>query len=72
MRKILALDMDGTLLNSQKEISPKTRSTMVMITVEIPDPASSPNFRTQITVATDVAAMFTMLLPIRMVESSLS
>ena len=28
MRKILALDMDGTLLNSQKEISPKTRSAL--------------------------------------------
>ena len=28
MRKLLALDMDGTLLNSQKKISPKTRAAL--------------------------------------------
>ena len=28
MKKLMALDMDGTLLNSQKEISPKTRSAL--------------------------------------------
>ena len=43
-----------------------------MMTVAIAEPLSLPHRRTQITVATEVAAMLTMLLPTRIVESSFS
>ena len=53
------------------EISPKISTTTVMTTVERVTPASPTN-RTNSTVAMDAAAILTMLLPMRMVESSTS
>ena len=53
------------------EISPKISTTMVMTAVDRDTPAS-PKYCTKITVAKLAEAMFTMLLPMRMVESRVS
>ena len=47
-------------------------TTTVVTAVETLGPASSPSILTKSTVASDALAMFTMLLPIRIVESSVS
>ena len=54
------------------EISPKTRITTVSTTVETAGPLCASSRSTKKRVDTVVAEMFTMLLPIRMVERSLS
>ena len=54
------------------ETSPNTSTTIVMTSVERLDPRSSPRNRTKITVAREVLVIFTILLPIRMVDSRLS
>ena len=53
------------------EISPKISTTTVTTMVDSVAPAS-PKLLTNSAVARDAMAMFTMLLPIRMVDSSLS
>ena len=53
------------------EISPKISTTTVITTVEMVTPLSPRNL-TNTTVAMDAEAMLTMLLPMRMVESSRS
>ena len=52
--------------------SPKIKTTMVMTMVATLGPCSSPNNFTKSKVATDAQAMFTILLPIKMVERRLS
>ena len=54
------------------EISPKISTMTVVTIVESEGPVSSPTQRMNNTVATDAEAMFTILLPIRMVDSNLS
>ena len=54
------------------EISPKISTTTVTTTVETVAPMSSPNSLTNISVPREAARMFTMLLPISIVEMSLS
>ena len=54
------------------EISPKMRTTTVMTAVATEAPASSPRCRMKSTVPMEERAMFTMLLPMSSVESSLS
>ena len=54
------------------ETSPKISTTTVVTRVETPGPFSSPKNRTNSTVASEAEAMFTILLPIKMVESSAS
>ena len=52
--------------------SPKISTTMVSTMVDIVAPRSAPSARVNRMVPMEAAAMFTMLLPMRMVESSLS
>ena len=52
--------------------SPKTSTTMVSTMVETVAPRSSPRALVKSTVAMEAAPMLTILLPMRMVESSLS
>ena len=52
------------------DISPKISTTMVTTMVESVAPIS-PNFRVNSTVPTEAMAIFTMLLPIRIVEINL-
>ena len=54
------------------ETSPKISTTMVITRVDRLEPLSSPKRRTNSTVATEVLVMFTMLFPIRIVDSRLS
>ena len=51
------------------ETSPKISTTIVVTTVDILAPASSPRSFTNMTVASDALAMLTMLFPIRIVDS---
>ena len=51
------------------DTSPNIRTTIVVTTVETLAPASSPRKRTKMSVDREAQAMFTMLLPIRIVES---
>ena len=53
-------------------ISPKISTTIVTTIVDIVAPISWPKASTKIRVARAVRVIFTMLLPMRMVESSLS
>ena len=64
--------LGGLLGQALGEISPKTRITTVSTTVETAGPLCASSRSTKKRVDTVVAEMFTMLLPIRMVERSLS